>query len=141
MTSGLRTYAVESGIAPALRLKILSLIWYCSSDAPVHMDAQQTLDYLHSYATHFGLNEHIQLNTLIRRVVRALDDKRWQLEILRNSKEQTLEFDKVVFCTGNTHIANVPRIDGVEVFKGKILHSQNFKRWAHLQSYPSFIPN
>jgi dimethylaniline monooxygenase (N-oxide forming) len=92
------------------------------------MDAQQTLDYIHSYAAHFGLNEHIQLNTLIRGVVRARDGKRWRLEVLRNSKEQTLEFDKVIFCTGNTHIANVPRIDGVEVFKGRILHSQNFKR-------------
>src|SRR4051794_5390728 len=94
------------------------------------MDAQQTLDYIHSYAIHFGLNEHVQLNTLIQRVVRTLNDKRWRLEILRNGKELTLEFDKVVFCTGNTHIANVPRIDGVEVFKGRILHSQNFKRWA-----------
>jgi dimethylaniline monooxygenase (N-oxide forming) len=98
------------------------------------MDAQQTLDYLHSYAAHFGLNEHIQLNTLIRRVVRARDGKRWQLEVLQGNKEQALEFDKVVFCTGNTHIAKVPRIDGVAVFKGKILHSQNFKRWVHVPS-------
>jgi dimethylaniline monooxygenase (N-oxide forming) len=139
MTPGLCTYTVESGIASALRLKTLSLIWHCSSDAPVYMDAQQMLDYLHSYATHFGLNEHIQLNTLVRRVVQAPDDKRWQLEILRNSKEETLGFDKIIFCTGNTHIANVPLIDGVEAFKGKILHSQNFKRWAHLSSYPLLI--
>jgi dimethylaniline monooxygenase (N-oxide forming) len=92
------------------------------------MNAEQTLDYLHSYATHFGLHEHIQLNTRIQRVVPTPDDKRWEILILRNGKEQTIAFDKVVFCTGNTHTAKVPQIDGTETFRGRILHSQNFKR-------------
>ena len=99
------------------------------------MNAEETLTYIHSYAEHFGLHEHVQLSTRIQRVVRDPNDKQWQVFLLRNGKEETIEFDKVVFCTGNTHTAKNPRIDGMEAFKGKILHSQNFKRWVQIPAY------
>ena len=93
------------------------------------MNAQQTLDYIHSFATHFRLHEHIQLRTRVHRIVRAPNDKQWQLSVSRHGREErVLAFDKVVLCTGNTHVAKVPRIEGSEAFRGEMLHSQNFKR-------------
>ena len=95
-----------------------------------HMNAQETLDYLESYAKHFELNQHIKLNTKVRQVVRNADDTKWQLSLLHQDSETVSDFDKVVFCTGNTHKPLVPAIKGMDSFGGKIIHSQAFKRPA-----------
>ena len=94
------------------------------------MTTQQTLDYIHTYASHFGLHKHVQLNTRLQSVTRTFDNTRWQLLLERNGVEESREFDKVVICTGANHTPVSPKVDGIEVFEGKVLHSQAFKRRA-----------
>lgn len=96
------------------------------------MNAQQTLDYLKAYAEHFGLYQHIKLNTRVSQVVRTAENKKWQLQLLQQAGEKavekTLEFDKVVFCTGENNRPRIPAVIWMELCKGKIIHAQAFKR-------------
>lgn len=62
----------------------------------------------------------------MRRVIRTLDDKRWQLSLRRNDVDDLREFDKVLICNGRTQDSVVPKVGGIEAFKRKILHSQAF---------------
>ena len=96
------------------------------------MTTQQTLDYIQSYAAHFDLHKHIQLNTCLQNITRNPDDERWQLLLVCNGVEESREFDKVVMCTGATHTHVLPQVEGRDVFTGKVLHSQAFKRQVHV---------
>ena len=64
----------------------------------------------------------------LREIRRTPDDKRWRLALLQGQDHISQDFDKVILSTGNTHTAHIPQIDGRELFKGKVLHSQAFKR-------------
>ncbi len=91
------------------------------------MTTQETLDYILSYATHFELHKHVQLNTNLHCVTRTPDGKRWQLLLECSGINESREFDKVVICTGATHTAVPLKVEGIELFGGKALHSQAFK--------------
>ena len=92
------------------------------------MTVQQTLDYIHAYASHFKLHEHIQLRTRLREIQRIADEKQWRLSLVQGDREFNQDFDKVVLCTGRNHDAVMPEIKGRELFEGEVLHSQGFKR-------------
>ncbi|KAI8332201.1 hypothetical protein BC941DRAFT_436902 [Chlamydoabsidia padenii] len=95
-------------------------------------------DYYQNYAAHFGLKEHIQLNTSLDSLVKK--GKKWELTLTRATKENDgvsinqyqAEFDGVVIATGLFHAPFIPAMDGLQeynaLFPGKVIHSKQFKR-------------
>jgi dimethylaniline monooxygenase (N-oxide forming) len=112
---------------------------YCFSDYPMPESypefptAQNIRDYLHSYATHFGVFNRIRFETEIVNVIREDADRaRWIVTFrfldVRSGviKEENQEFDFVLICNGVFSIPKIPAMDGKEEFiasGGEVLHS------------------
>jgi cation diffusion facilitator CzcD-associated flavoprotein CzcO len=65
----------------------------------------------------------------VQKVVRNAADTKWELHLLkRQTRHEIIEYDKVVFCTGAYQKPFMPKFEGLEYFKGTIIHSQAFKR-------------
>lgn len=60
---------------------------------------EDILKYIHSFADHFDLNEHIKLNHLVIRILPIQNDK-WEVIVkdLPNNKFITHIFDAVFVC-------------------------------------------
>ncbi|XP_074580893.1 putative flavin-containing monooxygenase 1 [Curcuma longa] len=124
--------------------------WEDRSDPsfPTHTEI---LDYLHGYATRFGLWSLIRLRTKVVEVRfaggseaerftelwgekgRAIADRPvWEVGVVTGDSGpvQWLEFEFVVMCIGKYgDVANMPRFPhgkGPEVFKGKVLHTMDY---------------
>lgn len=65
----------------------------------------------------------------MQKVVRNSDDTKWELHLLKSKTSyEIVQYDKVVFCTGAYQKPFIPNFEGSESFKGKMIHSQAFKR-------------
>ncbi|KAF2762583.1 FAD/NAD(P)-binding domain-containing protein [Pseudovirgaria hyperparasitica] len=114
-------------------LKSMS-IHSCFQDFPFPDDVadyppgEDVLKYIQAYASHYSLHDHFRLGWGIERVERTLDDGSWLIKSISTSGVRKDEvFDKVIVTTGPYAKAFLPKIDGQDHFKGKILHSQAFK--------------
>jgi len=93
------------------------------------MTAEQNLAYINSYTDHFNLRKYIHFNTKVINIKRNAEDTKWQITYQTENFPTTVrDFDKVVICTGENHEAFVPQVEGRELYKGQVLHSQAFKR-------------
>lgn len=78
------------------------------------------LDYLQGYAEHFGLEQHIEYETPVRRVTRERDH--WRVELERG---EVREYRGVVVANGHNWDPRVPEYPGE--FAGQVLHSSEYK--------------
>lgn len=87
------------------------------------------LRFLHSYADHFNLNKHIKLNHFVVRVL-PVENGKWEIMVkdLPNNEFITKTFDAVIVCNGHFAAPRIPVMKGVDEFKGRILHSHDFRR-------------
>jgi dimethylaniline monooxygenase (N-oxide forming) len=98
-------------------------------DMPPFPSGEQVQQYLESYAEHFDIRKHIEINTRVERVVRNNDDTKWIIHILHDGQDKRMvEFDKVAVCVGAWVHPKLPSFDGQDIFQGKIIHSREFKR-------------
>jgi len=81
----------------------------------------------------------VQVNTSVKWIKRNIENTKWQVRLKTAGTEETRDFDKVVICNGLTAKAVSPRFEGVEKFKGKIIHVQAFKRYV-APPFPSGLP-
>lgn len=97
----------------------------------------QMYRYLESYCDHFGLREHIKLNTRVRGIRR--DGKEWVIDIETssisesNERERSESFDKVLIATGSFTKPKYPEIEGIDLFEGPKIHSINFHHEAQFR--------
>lgn len=86
------------------------------------------LNYLHSYANRFDLKKHIKFSHLVLQVA-PVEDEKWEIVVknLPNNTYETNIFDAVFICNGHYSVPKIPNIPGADQFKGKILHSHNFR--------------
>lgn len=61
-------------------------------------------------------------------MTRTEDDARWRVKMTVDGEEKAEEFDKVVFCHGYQTKANMPNFEGKDLFKGPLMHAQQFRR-------------
>lgn len=93
-----------------------------------YLTRSEVLEYMHSFADHFNLTEHIKFNHLVLRV-RPIENDRWEIitKDLPNDKYMTETFDAVFVCNGHYSEPNLPQIEGANAFKGKQIHSHDYR--------------
>ncbi len=90
-------------------------------DYPDFPSAGQMLAYLRAFARHYGLYEHVELNTFVEKVT-PLDGDRWSVKI-RDSNERI--YGGVVIANGHHWDRRFPEYPGK--FAGQIIHSKDYK--------------
>lgn len=88
----------------------------------------EILKFLHAYADHYGLNDHIEYNALVVRVL-PIENNKWELVVkdLLNGEFITETYDAVLVCNGHFFEPIKAPIDGASEFKGKIIHSHDYR--------------
>ena len=90
------------------------------------------LRYLESYADRFALRRCIRFEHEVISVTPSADyhdTGRWMVTVKdRQTGEMTTgEFDSVMICNGHFSEPNRPRFDGEDVFKGRIVHTLEYR--------------
>lgn len=86
------------------------------------------LNYLHSYADHFDLHKYIKFNHVVVRV-RPIGKSKWEILVkdLVNNNYIVEKFDAIFVCNGHYSTPNVSQIEGADIFKGKQIHSHDYR--------------
>lgn len=100
----------------------------------------EMLQFLHSYTDHFGLKDHIEFNAQVVRVL-PIEDNKWEVIVkdLLNGEYITEIYDAVFVCNGHFFAPQIAHIDGASEFKGKIMHSHDYRSPDAFQGELIFI--
>lgn len=92
------------------------------------ISANDVNDYLNLYADSFNLREYIKFETHVVRV-RPLLENVWEVIVKDSSagKYETFLFDAVLVCNGHFSTPNTPRFPGRTDFKGRQVHSHEYR--------------
>ncbi|XP_037049491.1 senecionine N-oxygenase-like [Bradysia coprophila] len=92
---------------------------------PRHSDV---LKYLHSYADRFDITKHIKFNHLVVRVL-PLEEDKWEIVVKELPSDEfiTKIFDIVFVCNGHFFAPSSPEIEDAQEFRGKLIHSHDFR--------------
>ncbi|XP_040066569.1 flavin-containing monooxygenase 5-like [Ixodes scapularis] len=101
-------------------------------ETPNYMQHTKVLEYIRSYADHFGITSKIRLRHEVLRVTQAEDydsTGRWDVVVkdLNGGVDRRETFDAVLVASGHNGFPNVPTFKGIEKFKGKIVHTHSLK--------------
>ncbi|MGC5051847.1 flavin-containing monooxygenase [Micromonospora sp. DT48] len=101
-------------------------------DYPHH---SQLLSYFERYADHFDLRRHIWFGTEVVRVEPVADD-RWDVTTRSTGgygPERTSRYAAVVIANGHNWSPKLPRYEGLEQFRGEVMHASSYKDAAQLR--------
>jgi hypothetical protein len=103
-------------------------------DYPHH---SQLLTYFERYADHFSLRDHIWFGTEVVRIEPAIDTAgptdggppRWDVTIRgsRGGAVRTMRYAAVVAANGHNWSPKLPEYEGLEDFRGKVMHASQYK--------------
>ncbi|HYB99602.1 MAG TPA: NAD(P)/FAD-dependent oxidoreductase [Candidatus Limnocylindrales bacterium] len=85
----------------------------------------EILDYMEHCVRKYGLDEHIRFGA---EIAGATFDEQAGVWHVRTAGGDIIEADIVVSCVGQLHRPNIPDIEGLDRFQGKVFHSA---RWDH----------
>lgn len=89
---------------------------------------RQYLRYLYEYAEHFGLLQHVRLQTKVLSCLPRGDDGSWTVRL--QSKDGAVEdrhFSAVFACTGHLSTPTIPDFPGRVSFQGQLFHSHFYR--------------
>ncbi|OIW23435.1 flavin-containing monooxygenase, partial [Coniochaeta ligniaria NRRL 30616] len=95
-----------------------------------YFNHRQMLQYLHEYADHFGLKQHIRLRTKVLNCD-PLDGGASGWNVTVQAEDQPAEeshYAAVLACTGHLSSPRIPDFKNRESFKGEFLHSHYYRR-------------
>ena len=101
-------------------------------DYPHH---SQFLNYLEHYADHFDLRSHIWFGTEVVRVEPAEGD-RWDVTTRSTGgygPERTQRYAAVVVANGHNWAPKLPVYDGLDDFRGQVIHASAYKDATQLR--------
>lgn len=101
-------------------------------DYPSH---RQLLSYLERYADHFDLRSHIWFGTEVVRVTPAEGD-RWDVTTRStggHGAERTHRYAAVVVANGHNWSPNLPEYDGLDEFRGEVIHASAYQDATQLR--------
>lgn len=95
-------------------------------NADAFPNAKEVYSYLCNYANHYHIYENTKLNCNVTKIKRIKDQ--WAVEWIRDKKYLEISlFDSVVICSGIYSKGYIPQIQGLETFKGRLIHSEDYK--------------
>ncbi|MGV9979667.1 flavin-containing monooxygenase [Micromonospora wenchangensis] len=101
-------------------------------DYPHH---SQLLSYFERYADHFDLRRHIWFGTEVVRV-EPVDGHRWDVTTRSTGgygPERTSRYAAVLVANGHNWSPKLPRYEGLEEFRGEVMHASSYKDPAQLR--------
>lgn len=81
-------------------------------------------DYLRRCARDYGVLPHLRFRHEVREAVWEQDEQRWRIE----TSQGTYMASVLVAAAGSLSDPAIPKLHGLEIFKGKVFHSA---RWDH----------
>ena len=86
----------------------------------------QLHDWFQRYVRHFDLLDRFRLGTKVASMKRECDQ--WALEVQKVSTGETTKdyFDKVCIATGSFFTPRWPKLEGLNQFRGKVIHSIDY---------------
>lgn len=93
-----------------------------------YIPAEEMLKFLNLYAETFGVKSHIKLEHHVLRI-HPVDETKWEIIVrdLPNNKLETYTFDAVLVANGHYHTPRFPNYKGYKLFKGKQIHSHEYR--------------
>ncbi|XP_060066421.1 uncharacterized protein LOC132546720 [Ylistrum balloti] len=102
-------------------------------DLPSFVRHEDMLEYLESYATSFDLLKYIKFSTTVNSVnpLKSPDKVTWQVtykDLVNSDVSPVTEtFDAVMVCNGHYSVPLIPNIPGLDNFRGKVMHSHDYR--------------
>lgn len=90
-----------------------------------YAEAPEIYQYMQTLTAEHQLQPYIRFNTEVCAAHYLENQCLWQLTLNQN---ETLTAQFVIFASGPLHVPQIPRISGIEKFKGKVFHSS---QWDH----------
>nr|WP_174506013.1 NAD(P)/FAD-dependent oxidoreductase [Acinetobacter sp. Marseille-Q1620] len=90
-----------------------------------YADAAEIFDYIKGLFHDYHLEKHCQFNQEVVSAQYNEEKLNWQL-VLKTGKKIQAQF--VIFASGPLHVPQIPKIKGIEKFKGEVFHSS---QWNH----------
>ncbi|XP_033755721.1 LOW QUALITY PROTEIN: dimethylaniline monooxygenase [N-oxide-forming] 1-like [Pecten maximus] len=103
------------------------------ADLPSFIRHEDVLEYLESYADCFDLLKYIKFSTKVKLVhpQKSSDTITWEVTyktLIDSDLTSTTEtFDAVMVCNGQFSVPLIPAITGLDLFRGKVLHSHDYR--------------
>jgi len=94
------------------------------SHYPDYLSHEQMLQYLESYADHFGVRPHVRFRSEVQRV-EPLADGRWQVTLASGEQRS---YRVVIVANGHLWAPRAPRFNGH--FAGQVQHSHHYRTAA-----------
>ncbi|KAK3083147.1 hypothetical protein FSP39_015080 [Pinctada imbricata] len=99
-----------------------------------YLTRQECLQYLNDFIDHFNIRKNIKVHTYVRDVspikIPGSKKVKWNVVISDTRKldeVQTEIFDSVFVCSGHDWNEYIPNIPGMGEFKGKTMHSRDYR--------------
>ncbi|GAU92192.1 hypothetical protein RvY_04305 [Ramazzottius varieornatus] len=101
-------------------------------DLPSFFSRSDLLRYLQRYTDHFDLKKHIKFRhqaLSIEPFDPSVPHTCWRVRVktLGDETETTETFDVVIVCNGHFNRPYIPRLAGIQSFKGKVIHSCDYR--------------
>ncbi|KAI1422498.1 flavin-containing monooxygenase-like protein [Xylaria sp. FL1777] len=143
---GLWKASDDSSLSITQGATIFNTSKYCAaiSDFPfsqatnVFPTAEQIHRYLEDYCEKFDLKPNIRLNHTVIDIRRCSigETSNWVLQSVPSGSSSPVtsdKFDKILIATGSFNIPKSPKLDGIQLFSGPVLHAMKFREGSHYQ--------
>ncbi|XP_071155178.1 flavin-containing monooxygenase 5-like isoform X1 [Mytilus edulis] len=105
------------------------------SEYPMYMHNTYVQKYFNLYADKFNLRKYIRFETEVLSVSKHADfaqSGQWVIKLKDKKSTKVREdiFDAVIVCSGHHAEKNVPDFPGLSNFKGKVIHSHDYRHQA-----------
>ncbi|KXJ76795.1 hypothetical protein RP20_CCG008901 [Aedes albopictus] len=94
-----------------------------------YVTSQDVLKFIENFTEQFELHKHVKFEHHVIRVTRKLDCEKWEVlvkDLQANSYDSYL-FDYILVCNGHFFSPFIPKISGHETFKGRQMHSHDYR--------------
>ncbi|KXS17890.1 FAD/NAD(P)-binding domain-containing protein [Gonapodya prolifera JEL478] len=97
------------------------------TDADIFPTAAVVQGYLRDFAQSRGVYERIRFSAVVQSVTWNTHTQDWTLVSNENGGQVASRYDGVVVANGHYSLPYIPPISGAESFKGRLLHSRDFR--------------
>ncbi|KAJ8105299.1 hypothetical protein OPT61_g10263 [Boeremia exigua] len=98
---------------------------------------EEILEYLRNVASKYNLYKYIRFNSAVESAAWDDDSKRWKVDVkvtggkdAEFSSAYSIETDFLVSAVGQLNQPRYPKIEGLEDFQGKVMHSARWD-WSY----------